>query len=298
MLQIEKTNLNTDDVVLHLAKTAGIRKLDVGYAGLKDKQAVTTQWFSLYLPGKPMPDWDQFKQDGLKIIRISKNERKLKTGAITSNRFQIILNNVNADKSGFEQGIAAIKATGVPNYFGEQRFGHAEQNLFRARDMLQGKKVKSRYLRGVYYSALRSFLFNHVLSHRVKTHTWNVGLDGEAMALNGSRAFFVAEKMDAELARRIRDFDIHPSGPLPGKESGELVCADAQRLEQQLLQPYADLCSGLVKSGLLAQRRSLRLPVADLEFDWLGDDRIQLDFSLPSGTYATSVLRELVSVDS
>ncbi|MDH5325743.1 MAG: tRNA pseudouridine(13) synthase TruD [Gammaproteobacteria bacterium] len=293
--QIEKTGLNTEEVVSHLANQLKVSKVDIGYAGLKDKHAVTTQWFSVKLAGRDVPAAAQIDTDQLQVQQMLRNQRKLKTGAIAQNRFEIRVNELQGDREWICERVNTIRERGVPNYFGEQRFGHNGQNLFRAREMLQGRKVKSRHLRGLYYSAIRSFLFNRVLSHRVEQRCWNQALPGDAMSLDGSRSSFIAEHIDTEIERRLTEFDIHPSGPLPGTcgKSG-LASGQAAELEQAILEPYQELCSQLQASGLSQQRRALRLVVPDIELS-LQDDVLQLAFSLPSGAYATTVLRELVS---
>lgn len=295
-LQIRKTLLNTEEVAQQIARLAGVKLRDVSYAGLKDRNAITSQWFSIYLPGKQhelkQPDWNLLESDALQVIQHTRHQQKLRRGAIDTNRFEIVLREVGGEQQAVEHGLLRIKQQGVPNYFGEQRFGRGESNIQKARDMLSGKfKVKSRHQSGLYLSAARSLLFNLVLSHRVEHSCWNMAIAGDAMVLEGSHSFFVIDEVDDTILQRVLEFDIHPSGPLWG--GGELaVKAEARDLETEILSAEKRLCEGLEKQGLKQQRRALRVLVPDLSYEWLEPDTLRMCFSLSSGSYATAVLRE------
>ena len=298
MIRVRKRNQNTVDVAQRLARHAGVKLRDIGYAGLKDRNAVTTQWFSVWLPGKPDPDWSGLEDDDLQILDSRRHGRKLQRGALRGNRFVLVLRDVEfhapADRSALEQRLAVIAEQGVPNYFGEQRFGRRGRNLTEATAMFGGRRVKDRHRRGLYLSAARSFLFNEVLAARVAGHNWNRMLSGEALMLAGSRSFFVAEKADAELEARFAAGDVLASGPLWGRGS-PLPRGEALALETRALAGHCVYRDGLASAGLKQERRALRLPVADLQWCWLPDGQhLQLGFELPAGCYATSVLRELV----
>lgn len=275
-----------------LARHAGVRARDVGYCGLKDRQAVTTQWFSVWLPGKADPDWSSIEHPDLRVIRQVRHGRKLQRGALKGNAFQIVLRDVEGDRDEVEKRLASIKHRGVPNYFGEQRFGRDGGNLKQAEAMMNGKKIKDRHLRSLYLSSVRSFLFNEVLAARVCVENWDSILNGETVMLSGSRSYFVCDEVDDEIADRLAAGDIHPSGPLWGK--GDLATkAEVEQLERDVLSPYATFREGLEKAGLKHERRALRLLVNDLQWNWLSEADLQLNFSLPAGTYATAVLREV-----
>lgn len=294
LLHIRKRNTNTDWLARQLARFVDVKPMDVSYAGLKDRNAVTTQWFSVRIPGLAEPDWQQFNTDDFQVIEAARHARKLRRGSLVGNRFRIVVRQLQGDSSELEKRLAVIKQHGVPNYFGEQRFGIDGNNLAMANLMFtEGKKIKNRQKRSLYLSAARSFLFNQVCSARVAAGNWNRAINGDALILSGTHSFFVAECLDDEIKQRIMDKDIMPSGPLWGR--GELVTMDeARTLEEQLLRDYPGWCEGLEKQGLKQERRALPLYVNDLNWQ-LDDEQLQLDFSLPAGSYATSVLREVVS---
>ena len=295
LIHLRKRNRNTDQVARQLARHAGVRARDVSYCGLKDRVAVTTQWFSIWLPGKPNPDWSTLEDDDVQVLAEARHRRKLPRGALRANRFTLVLRDIQGDRDALEQRLVVIKEKGVPNYFGEQRFGRGGSNLQAAQAMFAGRKVKDKHLRGLYLSAARSFLFNEVLAERVRMANWNQVLLGEALMLAGSRSYFIANELDDEIKRRHAEKDVLPSGPLWGR--GELPSQlEAQALEAAVLAGQIDFCEGLEKAGLKQERRALCLSVDDLEWQWLPEgEHLQLAFSLPSGCYATSVLRELVS---
>lgn len=292
-LQVRKRGANTDWVAKELARFAGVAPVDVGYAGLKDRDAVTTQVFTIHLPGKPDPDWAAFPHQEIQVIEQHRHRRKLKRGALRGNRFCIVLREIQGDCAQAEQRLQAIAEQGVPNYFGEQRFGFGGANVERAIAMFAGKRV-DRQVRSMLLSAARSHLFNAVLAERVRAANWNQAMDGEIWNLSGSRSWFGPEPISELLLSRLAAADIHPSGPLWGR--GALPTADAAlALEQTTLQDCAALKSGLEREGLEQDRRALRLIPRQLRWQWLEQNTLQVEFELPPGSYATVVLRELAA---
>ena len=293
-LKVRKRGFNTEQVAKQLARLAGVTRREVGYAGMKDRHAVAVQWFSLYLPGRADPDWGALP-DGMNIVEGARHTRKLKTGALSGNRFEIVLRNCRGDRAAALRRSAEIGTRGAPNYFGEQRFGHGGANIAEARAMFAGEgKRCDRKQSGIYLSAARSFLFNAVLAQRVRAGTRDAAMDGDAMILNGTRSFFVPETVDDTIRRRLAEGDIHPSGPLWGR--GELPTRAATRaLEQAVADEHPDLARGLERAGLDQERRALRVIPRDLQAEWLDDTSLRLSFGLPAGTYATALLRELAT---
>jgi len=293
-LLVRKRGENTETVARQLARIAGVPSRQVSYAGMKDRNAVTEQWFSVHLPGQPDPDWNTINSGTLTLVRQARHQRKLRRGALKGNAFRIRVREISGDKALLEERLQQVATEGVPNYFGEQRFGRDAGNLHTADRLFAGTAGKlSRHQRGLALSAARSYLFNRVLAQRVSDKTWNRAIPGDALQLAGSHSFFVADAVDPELERRVRTMDVHPTGPLVG--AGDLpVTGEVQRLEDECHADRQMWCTGLAKAGLRQERRALRLPVEALEWMWPQPDSLELTFNLTAGAYATSVLRELV----
>ena len=294
LILIQKRNTNTEWLARQLAKFADVKQVDIGYGGLKDRNAVTSQWFSVNLVGKSEPDWAQLNSTEMRVLCVARNRRKLKRGAHHGNRFTITLRDLHGDTPELEARLQAIRAQGVPNYFGEQRFGIAANNIKQARAMFAGEiQVGDRHQRGLYLSAARSLLFNAVLSRRVTERSWNSALPGDALMLEGTHSFFVTDAIDLTLVQRLQSGDVHPTGPLWGQ--GEPPVRGAARvLEHEVLSEHGLFRSGLEQAGLDQERRALRLRVDSLSWKFGPEGTLRLEFMLPSGAYATSVLRELV----
>ena len=293
-LKVRKRGWNTDRVAQQLARAAGVPRRDVSYAGLKDRNAVTTQWFSVQLPGRDAPVWTEMLPPEIEILESMRHGRKLQTGALAGNSFDIVLRACSGDRDALARRAQDISARGVPNYFGEQRFGHNGANVERALAMFGGKfNTRDRHLRGIYLSAARAFLFNQVLAQRVRQATWDQGLEGEAFVLHGSHSFFAAASVDDTLVARLKSGDIHPSGPLWGR--GEPLTGSMVRiLEDAIVARDSALAQGLEAAGLRQERRALRLLPQELTLQWLDESALRIAFQLPAGCYATTLLRELV----
>jgi tRNA pseudouridine13 synthase len=290
-LQIEKTGENTDWVAGLLAKIAGIPKRDVSFAGMKDRHAITTQWFSVHLAGKESPDWQAELPDSITILQQTRHNKKLRKGALTGNRFSLVIRQVEGDIQQGKARCEEIKRKGVPNYYGEQRFGHHLYNIKSAENWFAaGFKIKSRHKRGIFLSAARSWIFNHILSQRLREKTWNQAQAGDVFMLNGSQSCFPNDG-DPTLEERTKQHDIHPTGALWGKGT-LLSTGDIAILEQQQGDAFKHLADGLIKYGLKQERRSLRLSVDEFEVTFEGDT-LNVCFTLPAGSFATVVLREI-----
>lgn len=292
-LWVEKREANTDWVARELARFAGVSPMHVGYAGLKDRHAVTRQAFTVQLPGKADPDWNAFPHADVKVLSSTRHKRKLKRGALRGNRFVLVLRDVRGDRSHAEEVLQAIASRGVPNYFGEQRFGREGGNVAQARAMFGGRRV-DRDKRSILLSAARSHIFNSVLAARVERDAWDKPLQGEIWSLAGSRSWFGPEPFDDVLAARLAQGDIHPSGPLWGQ--GDLPAGSAAgELEREIAAARGDLADELVAARMDQERRPLRLLPKDLRWQWLDDSTLELSFELPAGAYATVVVRELIA---
>ncbi|VAW95809.1 tRNA pseudouridine(13) synthase [hydrothermal vent metagenome] len=290
---IKKIGLNTLDVCEQLAKHFHVHPRNITYAGLKDKNAITTQWFCFPFPIKLTADFNGFESESITVVNAIRNTKKLKRGAIKANKFEITLRNLSGELSNIEERIQLIKEHGVPNYFGAQRFGHNENNLVNVRKLFSGKIKCNRNKKSIYLSAARSFLFNEVLSQRIKNNTWNQFIDGDVAVLNNSRSFFVLDDVNAEIMQRLEQGDVHPSAPLWGKGEGISV-GEANKQEMLIMATHSEYSNGLVQQGLQQDRRATRLFVNDLSYQF-NDNNLILSFSLLSGSYATSVLREIIN---
>lgn len=290
-LYIEKVGENTEYVARLLARHAGVRQRDVSYAGLKDRHGRTRQWFSVWLPGKDDPDWSGVETDQLQILRAVRHARKLKRGVLTGNRFTLLIRNWAGDHELAEKQLEQIKAHGFPNYFGPQRFGRNGQNIVRAQAMFAGAKVK-REQRSLYLSAARSYLFNQILASRVALANWNHALEGDVFKLEGSNSCFTGDASDAKLAERVEQGDIHPTAVMWGRGGGS-TSAEAGVIENAVIAANPALAEGLIAFELEADRRALRVLPEALDWQWR-PAQLQLSFTLPAGSYATALLREII----
>ena len=278
-LWIEKTGTNTEWLARQLARFADVPARDVGYAGLKDRHAVTRQWFSV--PRWNAPDWNALEVEGVNVLDVCRHNKKLRRGAHKANAFRIVLRgeDIAHRAADLAQRVEVIRQQGVPNYFGEQRFGRDGSNLELANAWASGKRLP-RHKRGFAISTIRSFVFNESLDARVRNGTWNTLLAGDKANLDGTGSVFDVEDVDEELVRRCSEMDIHPAGELvgDGSETGP---------EEWL----AALGKARVEKGT----RSLRLNVDGLELQE-EDDAVVLSFKLGRGAFATSVLREIAAI--
>ncbi len=327
-LEVEKTGLNTAFVAEEIAKFAQLPLRAVSYAGRKDKFATTTQWFGIYAGGKKRvakdePKWHEMKLDGLRLINVTKNQRKLRTGAIANNRFEIVLRNIKglAETDNCAQPtltsetflnrlnkrLEEISLNGVPNYYGNQRFGELIKpdksvqlggNLIMAERLINGEEIRNRNKKSMAVSALRSWLFNQAVSHRLSKIGNSALLNGDALMLAGTNSFFIyAENDDSQqtVVERIAQRDVSISAPLWGGGKIETLNA-AYDFENNFAQSHPLVCQTLAELGLEQQRRAMLVFPSDMKSEILEQQQaIKLSFSLPSGCFATSVLREIAN---
>ncbi len=292
VLKIEKRGLNTEEVVKSLARMVNKPVKLISYAGLKDRHAKTTQWLSIHAAGEEIAGVGELEGSGWKVLEHTRHNKKLRPGFLSGNHFVIKLRNLS-DPEDLIQRIEKIKINGVPNYFGEQRFGRECGNLIKAEHLLlQGKRVKDRFLQGMYCSAARSWIYNLILAKRVNESTWNKPLAGDVMQLNGSKSIFVIDKIDEEILNRIQEHDLSPASPLPGKNKN-IVKDAALTLINEVYADWQPWLAGLEKQGLEEAWRANILQVEQLRCT-IEDQVAELSFILPAGSYATVVLRELV----
>lgn len=294
-LWVEKRDLNTEEAARRLARAAGVPVRSISYAGLKDRQALTRQWFSLHLPGKADPDLARAQDDTLRILKQVRHQRKLQRGAHSANGFTLRLTALAADRQALDARLEQLKQQGVPNYFGTQRFGHGGGNVHDAQDWAARRALpEQRNVRSRLLSAARSYLFNQVLAARVADGSWQRAQVGDLLAFTDSRSFFQAAEQEC-CDPRLSILDLHPTGPLWGQ--GPSPAAEATyALETAIGERHAALCQWLADAGMDHERRILRLPIGGLTWHYPEPDILQLEFVLPAGCFATVVVRELVDL--
>jgi tRNA pseudouridine13 synthase len=323
LLKVRKRNANTQWIAGELARTCGCRPGDVGYAGLKDRHAVATQWFTVPQSRLSPEDWVGISTGEYQVLEAHRHSRKLPRGALAGNRFVIRVRGTVADDLSLSSRLADIERRGVPNYFGPQRFGRGGANLKRLSADLRSLKPLER---GFILSAARSLVFNAVLAERVADGSWESLEPGDLANLDGRGSHFRVDAVDEALEARRAELDIHPTGPLWGRgsppSSGRVL-----ELEQRVAAGLSTACEMTVVAGMEQERRSLRLAVRDLRWQREGGQSspeagrqlqdaeqgpreaqrdsqqaeraaILLEFRLTRGAYATTVLREIFALEA
>lgn len=292
-LLVRKAGENTDHVASLLARAAGIRVRDVGYAGRKDRHALTTQWFSLHLPGRADPCFDGLPPS-VQVLETRRRRRKLAIGGLRANRFRIVIRDFTGERSLLDRRLAELAVHGAPNHFGVQRFGRGGNNLVLAHEWFAGtRRVTDRKLRGLLLSTARAAIFNAVLAERVGDGSWCTACAGDALMPDGRGSYFQAPEIDATLKARVRAGELHPTGPLWGagdSPAGGVIAG----LERAVAGRFPDFAQGLVNAGLRQERRALRVLPRDLAWEWIGEAAVVLSFGLPPGCYATTLLDEVL----
>jgi tRNA pseudouridine13 synthase len=292
LLKVRKRGANTLWVAKQLARLAKIDPRDVGFAGLKDRDAVAEQSFTVPARSALGEAWMGVTGEGFEVIGAARHRRKLKRGALKGNDFTIVLRAFEGDATVLEQRLRAIAAAGTPNYFGPQRFGRDANNLRTALAWFSGSATpQDRWQRGFALSAARAAIFNAVVARRVQDATWNRLLPGEIVNLDGSGSVFVADTIDTGLAERCERLDVHPTGPMWGGPASASGAAAA--IEAEVAARHDVLARGLSEARLEPERRALRIRVEGLEWAIAGDV-VELQFRLHRGAFATAVLHEVI----
>lgn len=292
-VKIRKTNANTLFVGERLAKFVGISEREMSYAGLKDRHAVTEQWFCLHLAGKETPDFSAFECEGVEILEVTRHNRKIRVGSLVGNHFELLLRDVQ-ESDDLTTRLRQLQAVGFPNYFTEQRFGRDGHNLTQALRWAKGEiTVKDRKKRSFYLSAARSEVFNLVVSQRIAENLLNQVLENDYLQLAGSNSFFcVAENEIDESQQRLTEGDVLLTAPLIGEKSLDSV---ANQREKQIIEQHADLVNLMKKERMGTARRAMLCKPQNLAWQF-EDEGLRLTFFLESGSYATGLVRELIQL--
>ena len=290
-IHIRKTGANTAFVAKQLAQYFSVKESLVSYAGLKDRFAVTEQWFGVHVPGKQSYDLSDLNIEGVEVLSSKRHNKKLRIGGLDGNRFEITLRDVT-DIDELVRRWHVISNFGVPNYFGEQRFGINGGNIEKALGLFSGQKVKDKKKRGMYLSAARSLIFNEMISQRIEQQTFDNLVSGDVLMLAGTQSVFLADVIDERLTARLAGHDLDITAPMWG--AGELMTTgDARAFEQSIANGQQAFCEGLPRFGLKQERRRIRLTIKDAGII-VDNDVVTLSFFLPAGAYATTIMRELL----
>jgi tRNA pseudouridine13 synthase len=307
-LHVKKRDLPTDAAVRSIAKALGADARNAGVAGMKDKRAVTTQWISLEPPrGASMEEFlsraAALSLDGIEILEVKRHGNKLKTGHLHGNRFRIVVRAV-PDSKAFIDKAEKVAVTGVPNAFGEQRFGKEADNAKRALDIVAGREKPPRDTRllRLLYSSLQSDVFNSVLEERVRRGTWATALKGDVLKKTDTGGLFVCTDEQEDAARAERG-EVSATGPLPGpkmmRAEGEVAALEDEIARARLGDAYDPAFAGVLGEGT---RRALRLFVKEMRVSCnpvanaSGNEETSctVEFVLPKGAFATTVLGHLM----
>jgi tRNA pseudouridine13 synthase len=301
LLRVRKRGANTEWVARELARAVGVKPFEVGFAGLKDRNAVTTQHFTVPRGKRAAEEFLGFKGEGYEVLSAAAHQRKLPRGALEGNRFVIVVRGLACDAAKLTQRVQNLAAGGCPNYFGEQRFGREAGNLGqvlnRAQRLAEGarsdRRSRGRDDAGFMLSAARSLIFNAMLAERVTRGTWNRLSIGDVANLDGRGSVFAIDALDAELEQRCAALDVHPTAPLVG-QGESLARGEVLALEDAITAQFPEALAVIHAEGLKPERRALRIRVRELEHEYSGDT-LQLRFALSAGSFATTVLREIIA---
>lgn len=310
-LRVEKRDASTADAARAMASVLGVRDRDVGYAGQKDRRAVTTQWLSIHLPGgatrhpeltarPPVIEDDRFS-----IREWGWHSNKLRLGHLRGNRFVLVVRELAVEPAeALERAsriLEALTRRGLPNFYGEQRFGRDADNALLGAALLGvvphpqlGRARRDRHLRRLALSALQSELFNRCLIRRMTDDTWCRALPGDVLRRRDSGGLFVCEQPNDDQPR-IDAHELDVTGPMPGPRERPAARDVAKEIEDGVLAEVRLTRDDFAKAGGEAEgtRRPLRIPVENASARIVDGDALELSFELPPGSYATRVLAEV-----
>lgn len=297
LLWVEKRNLESNAAAARLADALGLRRRLVSHCGLKDRHAVTRQWFSLHMPGQPSPAPEALESEGLRVLRVTRNTRKLRRGIHQGNRFTIRLRQPEFSAEVAEERWRQICSVGAPNFFGSQRFGNEGRNVEKALAMFRGEFTPGdRLLRGLLLSAARSQIFNAVAAERMARGIWDQALAGEVYGFPDNGTILLIENQRGDEVQRFAAGKVEITAPLWGI-GGLHSAGEVRAMEDEVAARYPELTAGLETAGLRQERRVMRLRPVNPAFAVMEGGDLLLSFDLPRGTYATTALRELAVLE-
>lgn len=293
MVRIRKSGENTSFVANELAKACGVKSKDVSWAGLKDRHAVTEQWLSVHLPKGETPDFSEFlaQYPSIEILETTRHNKKLRPGELAGNHFTVTLSEVS-DVEDVLKRLESISQTGVPNYFGSQRFGNQGNNLDEARRWgRENVRTRNQNKRSLLLSAARSWIFNNILSSRIEQGLFDQVVEGDIIDTASGQSL-----VDAEHIQSAAEQVAKGSAALTAAMAGDNQLptqARALELEQPHLDNEPDLMALIRGNRMRHDRRAISLKAQDLT--WSADENsVTLKFSLDAGCFATAIVRELI----
>ncbi|GAB7218469.1 tRNA pseudouridine(13) synthase TruD [Vibrio comitans] len=272
MLRVRKTGENTSFVANELAKFCGVKSKDVSWAGLKDRHAVTEQWLSVHLPKSDDLDFALLTKmhPSIEILEITRHNKKLRPGDLKGNFFELTLSEVT-DVAAVEARLQAISESGVPNYFGAQRFGNNGNNLDEARRWGRDNvRTRNQNKRSLYLSTARSWIFNQIVSERLNKGCFDSAIAGDVLS--------------------------EPLGEITAALAGDnaLPTSDAAlEIEQAAVDAETDLMALIRGNRMRHDRRTIKLLPEQLSWE-SSNDEVVVKFWLDSGCFATSIMREVI----
>ncbi|WP_165312272.1 tRNA pseudouridine(13) synthase TruD [Vibrio ziniensis] len=293
MISIRKTGENTSFVANELAKACGVKSKDVSWAGLKDRHAVTEQWLSVHLPTAGFPNLALFQSQhpSIEILAMTRHNKKLRPGDLAGNYFEVTLSEVT-DVDEVVKRLEVVAKQGVPNYFGNQRFGKDGNNLEEARRWgRENVRTRNQNQRSLYLSTARSWVFNRIVSSRIEQNCFYRFVEGDIALVNDEQILVNAEQVE-EFNALLNQDKAQISAALAG-DNALPTQAEAQKIEQQHIDAEVDLMKLIRGNRMRHDRRAISLKAQDLTWQIEGDS-ITLKFALDAGSFATSIVRELI----
>jgi|CXWL01.1.fsa_nt_gi tRNA pseudouridine13 synthase len=290
-LWVEKRGLTTVDLSRTLARHCGAKEDVVSWAGLKDKQALTRQW--LCLPAKYEGEVASFSHPEARVLEVKRHTNKLKNGHLKGNRFRVRLNSVT-DAQAARASFEVLTRQGLPNYYGQQRFGTAGRNVEMGRKILVDSMRCAPFEKKLFLSALQSSLFNQLLDARLREGTLGKALKGDVLKKHATGGEFVCAEPEVDQPR-VEAFEVSPAGPMYGPEM--TMAADGVREAEDAVLKAARLEWAQWEKGgklTLGARRHYRVMLEDAAFATPAEGVVELSFGLPSGSYASVVVDELL----
>lgn len=292
-VRFRKRDLTTPEAVRRMANALGVEPGTSGWAGMKDRHAVTTQWASFQ--GASSEAAAALELEGIEILEAVAHRHKLRTGHLRGNRFVLRVRDAGPYLGEARQVLDRLVESGLPNYFGEQRFGRGGENLPRARQWLvEGGRAPRRKLeRKLLVSVLQSWLFNEALADRLRDGLFDRPAAGDLLRKEETGGLFTTDDLD-EAARRMADWEISATGPMFGPRM-RWPEGEAREREAALLERMGVENDHIARFGRAGEgtRRPYRVRPGRVEVESEGD-ALRVGFDLPSGSYATAVMREVL----